>query len=73
MGGIRHAELETRKEDKNRGGGTFRCLRKTADDTYYMQNTKSLWLFEAHVITLYEDGSIEWDYSTDGHFTLYEA
>lgn len=67
---VRNANLTPGKEYKNRGGGTFRCIRKTPYG-WYMQNTKSRWSFVAHVITLYEDGTIEWDYSTGGRFENY--
>lgn len=70
----RRAELETGKTYKNRGGGTFRCISRDSEDpqAYYMQNTASLWTFFAHGVTMYEDGAIEWDYSTGGCFEFYE-
>lgn len=73
MAAIRHAELERGKEYKNRGGGTFKCISREHrnSDAYYMQNTASRWTFMAHVITLYDDGTIEWDYSTGGTFENY--
>ena len=73
MAGTRHAALERGKEYKNRCGGTFRCISRDIEDSdaYYMQNTASRWTFMAHVITLYEDGTIEWDYSTGGRFENY--
>lgn len=33
-----------------------------------MTNTATGWTFTAHGIVEYEDGAIEWDYSTGGHF-----
>lgn len=33
-----------------------------------MENVRTGWIFWAHVITMYEDGTIEWDYSTVGSF-----
>lgn len=55
---------------KNQGGGSFRCLRSCAMLPYtaVMQNVKSGWLFTAHDCGIYEDGTIDWDYSTGGRF-----
>jgi len=61
----------------NHGGGTFRCL--TAPRRCFigiaamMQNTKSGWTFEARGIHTYDDGSIDWDYSTGGHYEVIKA
>ena len=33
-----------------------------------MKRVKDGWTLEAHTITMYEDGTIEWDYSTGGHW-----
>ena len=52
---------------ENKGGGFYKCLR-TMPDGAVMRNQKSGWQFVAHVITMYEDGTIEWDYSTGGDF-----
>ena len=52
---------------RNQGGGTFRCLRSgysTGNAT--MQNVKSGWTFSAHGCGIYEDGTMDWDYSTSG-------
>ena len=54
---------------RNQGGGSFLC--KTAPDQaggQIMQNTVSKWTFRAQGIGIYEDGSIDWDYSTGGYF-----
>ena len=64
----RHAVLEVGKTYKNRGGGEFRCLAALTDDKYVLVNVKSHWRLTAHTITMYDDGTIEWDYSTDGFF-----
>lgn len=56
---------------KNIGGGTFKCLRVGGFINEYdaiMQNTASGWTFTAHGCGLYEDGTIDWDYSTKGRF-----
>lgn len=53
---------------RNAGGGEYRC--ELASGTCAcMVNTKSGWSLWAHGCRIYFDGSIEWDYSTDGHFT----
>ena len=67
MQATRHAKLQEGQIYKNRGGGMFRCLRVTQDGAI-AQNIKSGWTFFAHVITVYEDRTIEWDFSTGGHF-----
>lgn len=52
---------------RNAGGSTYRCERSYGTDAR-MVNTKSGWSLMAHGCRIYFDGSIEWDYSTDGHF-----
>ena len=66
----RHAQLEAGKVYRNRGGGEYRCLYQMLanKDNYTMRNEASGWTFEACTITMYEDGSIEWDYSKNGRF-----
>ena len=54
---------------ENAGGGRYCCQRvRYGGHEAWMQNTVSGWTLVAHGITRYEDGTIEWDYSTDGHF-----
>lgn len=56
---------------KNQGGGTFKCLRSGGFMTEYdavMQNTASGWTFTAHGCGGYEDGTMDWDYSSGGRF-----
>ena len=54
---------------ENAGGGSYRCqLVREPDHEAWMQNVKSGWTCLAHGIVRYEDGTIEWDYSTGGHF-----
>ena len=52
---------------ENAGGGRFIC-RSSNGNNGRMQNILSGWDCTAHGIVRYEDGTIEWDYSTDGHF-----
>ena len=54
---------------ENAGGGRFKCTSRESRTTAWMTNVASGWECYAHNIVRYEDGSIEWDYSTDGHFT----
>ena len=59
---------EVGKTYRNAGGGTYLC-RRANGTTARMTNVKSGWDFLAHGCRSYSDGSIEWDYSTDGCFT----
>lgn len=52
----------------NHGGGMYRCLTSSGPDKAIVQNTVSGWTCTAHHVQMYEDGSIEWDYSTHGRF-----
>lgn len=52
---------------QNRGGGKFRCM-DTFNGGAVMQNIESKWTFRANGVIQYEDGTIEWDYSTGGRF-----
>lgn len=36
--------------------------------SYVLKNLISGWTFLAQNIIIYDDGSCEWDFSTDGHF-----
>ena len=53
---------------ENAGGGSYYCKRGGSWDSALMVNTVSGWTFTACGIVRYEDGTIEWDYSTGGHF-----
>lgn len=53
---------------ENYGGRTFRCLAVIGLHKAIMQNTNSLWTFQANGCGMYEDGTIDWDYSTGGYF-----
>lgn len=52
----------------NQGGGTFDCLSVLDDGRAVMRNRASGWTLTAHGVGIYDDGSIDWDYSTDGRF-----
>ncbi len=64
----RHAVLTRGEIYKNKNGGSFRCLESYDDGDALVQNVASGWTCWAHVVTMYDDGTIEWDYSTAGHF-----
>ena len=38
-----------------------------------MQNIESLWTLQANGCGMYGDGTIDWDYSTGGHFAQEES
>lgn len=52
---------------ENARGGRFICRSSHGNDGR-MQNILSGWDCVAHGIVRYEDGTIEWDYSTGGSF-----
>lgn len=52
---------------RNHGGGEFRCLEVSLNMATFV-NVKSGWTLNAHGVRKYSDGSIEWDYSTNGRF-----
>lgn len=59
------------KTYQNRGGGTYRCLEVGGFlqlNEAIMQNVKSLWTFKAVGCGIYEDGTIDWNWSKDGYF-----
>lgn len=45
----------------------FRCL-EAQSGVAVMQNLASGWTFKAHGVGQYDDGEIDWDFSTRGHF-----
>lgn len=54
----------------NAGGGQYVCTRShdNSIDAWFM-NIASGWELLAHGLIQYEDGTIEWDWSTDGRFS----
>ena len=52
----------------NAGGGEYLCESGGSWISARMVNTVSGWTFIAKGIVRYDDGTIEWDYSTDGEF-----
>lgn len=55
---------------RNRNVGVFECVGTfdSKDGGAVMKNRASGWTFNAHGIGIYDDDSIDWDYSTGGHF-----
>lgn len=45
----------------------FRCV-SSQDGIAVMQNLASGWTFTAHGVGQYNDGEIDWDFSTGGHW-----
>ena len=58
---------------RNAGGGVFKCIRIIYEGTAIMRNVMSGWTIMAHGCGLYEDGTIDWDYSTGGTFEKEET
>ena len=52
---------------ENEGGGTYKCIDYDGN-TPIMQNVKSGWTMHCHGVGQYENGTIDWDYSTGGYF-----
>ena len=56
---------------QNEGGGFFVCINENGTNPT-MENIRSGWKFTANGTGIYEDGKIDWDYSTGGHFAEME-
>ena len=54
---------------ENAGGGRYLCSShwNSCEHASFM-NIDSGWELIAHNVVQYDDGTIEWDYSTGGHF-----
>ena len=52
----------------NNGGGRFRCLSVVGTNEAVFENVRSGWICKAHGIGAYPDETIDWVYSTGGHF-----
>ena len=53
---------------KNKNGTAYRCIDHKDGGDYVMQSVASGWTLTAHGIWIYDNGEIEWDYSTEGEF-----
>ena len=60
--------LETGKTYTNHNGADYLCLYSEDNSTAIMERIKDGWRLIAHGICQYDDDTIEWDYSTNGHF-----
>lgn len=70
--GVRNVRLEAGRDYAHRSNGsTYKCLAGGLEPSLQHVSVLSLdrcWTFTAHNVTMYADGSIDWDYSTDGHW-----
>ena len=59
---------------ENRNGWRYLCVasptEKDTDDAATMQRVSDGWTLKGHNVYLYPDGSIEWDFSTEGHWEV---
>lgn len=46
----------------------FRILEKSGEQDYIIQNIKSGWKVLVHNLICYDNGTIEWDFSSKGRF-----
>lgn len=69
---------EIGKEYEHKISGTFRCLsidnemslslNGVSGKSAVLQNTETGWTFLAHGVNMYENGTIDWEFSTQGRF-----
>lgn len=52
----------------NRNGYKYLCKAIRAPGCYVLERTSDGWTLEAHIITMYADRTIEWDFSKGGHW-----
>lgn len=64
---FKHATLEPGECYLNVNGIWYECVSVIDNDAYILKSSGG-WELTAHNITRYQDGSIEWDYSTKGKF-----
>jgi hypothetical protein len=53
---------------ENAGGGFYACIASFADCSAVMINLKSGWRIMCRGVGMYDDGLIDWNYSTGGQF-----
>ena len=53
---------------RNRNGKKYRCAQYINVEAAVMVREPDGWTLTAHGVRQYLDGTIEWDYSTDGHW-----
>lgn len=64
---LRNFALEVGRTYTNRNGSEYLC-KDVCGKSSYLKRVKDGWTLVVHIITMYEDGTIEWDYPTGGHF-----
>lgn len=59
---------------ENRNGRRYLCVssptEKDTDEGATMQRVSDGWTLKAHNVYLYPDGTVEWDFSTGGHWEV---
>lgn len=53
---------------RNRNGYEYRCKTALSDHSAILERVTDNWTLTAHGVQQYHDGSIEWNYSTGGHW-----
>ena len=61
------AVLEKGSIYKNRNGQEYKCI-WVGDLCAGMLNVRSGWFCVAYGVKIYEDGTIDWNFSTGGHY-----
>ena len=65
---VRVQELTVGEVYRNRNGWDYLCLENAGPGVAVLERVSDGWTLLAHGICVYEDGSIEWDRSTWGHW-----
>ena len=65
---VRVQELTVGEVYRNRNGWDYLCLENAGPGVVVLERVSAGWTLLAHGICVYEDGSIEWDWSTWGHW-----
>lgn len=65
---VRVQELTVGQVYRNRNGWDYLCLENAGPGVAVLERVSDGWTLLAHGICVYEDGSIEWDRSTWGHW-----
>lgn len=65
-------ELHTGNDDHH--GKVLECIGRCYNDEYskytcWIRSTVTGWTMKCHGINMYPDGTIDWDFSTNGYFT----
>lgn len=69
---MKRIKLETGKRYTNRNGSTYIC-KFGNENSAILERESDGWTLTAWGIGLHEDGTIEWDYSTRGHWKRSES